>query len=283
MVVSSCNEKKGAGRAGVAAKQIDTGDTQRRYGWIQKTLQSCCLCTALNPPRRWRRIPTMLPNCHALPVRWRYPPVVPAGPSARPRRIKHNPGMQPDTRDLELTTLLDRVARQDASALKVLYDRSASVLFGLAMRVVRNPEWAEDVVQESYLTIWRSAGDYRASLSPPMAWMGLIVRSRALDLLRRRAAERADRTDELDETLADTLEGDAPNPMDEVQASQQARALHRCLQQLEQAQRQVLSLAYLRDLSHHELAEQLRLPLGTVKTWIRRGLIQLRGCMAGTI
>ncbi|MBX9871281.1 MAG: sigma-70 family RNA polymerase sigma factor [Burkholderiaceae bacterium] len=191
--------------------------------------------------------------------------------------------MQPDTRDLELTTLLDRVARQDASALKVLYDRSASVLFGLAMRVVRNPEWAEDVVQESYLTIWRSAGDYRASLSPPMAWMGLIVRSRALDLLRRRAAERADRTDELDETLADTLEGDAPNPMDKVQASQQARALHRCLQQLEQAQRQVLSLAYLRDLSHHELAEQLRLPLGTVKTWIRRGLIQLRGCMAGTI
>ncbi len=190
--------------------------------------------------------------------------------------------MKMDTPDLELTTLLDRVARQDAAALKALYDRTASLLFGLAMRVVRKPEWAEDVVQESYLTIWRSAGDYRASLSPPLAWMGLIVRSRALDLLRRRVAERADRTDELDEALADTLEGDAPNPMDEVQASQQARALHRCLQQLEHAQRQVLSLAYLRDLSHHELAEQLRLPLGTVKTWIRRGLIQLRGCMAGT-
>ncbi len=190
--------------------------------------------------------------------------------------------MKMDTPDLELTTLLDRVALQDAAALKALYDRTASLLFGLAMRVVRKPEWAEDVVQESYLTIWRSAGDYRASLSPPLAWMGLIVRSRALDLLRRRVAERADRTDELDEALADTLEGDSPNPMDEVQASQQARALHRCLQQLEHAQRQVLSLAYLRDLSHHELAEQLRLPLGTVKTWIRRGLIQLRGCMAGT-
>ncbi|MFZ5567562.1 MAG: sigma-70 family RNA polymerase sigma factor [Pseudomonadota bacterium] len=190
--------------------------------------------------------------------------------------------MQPEPRDLELTTLLDRVARQDATALKALYELSSALLFGLAMRVVRNPEWAEDVLQESYLTIWRSAGDYRASLSPPMAWMGLIVRSRALDLLRRRAAERADRMDELDEALSDTLEGDAPNPMDEVQASQQARALHHCLQQLEQAQRQVLSLAYLRDLSHNELAEQLRLPLGTVKTWIRRGLIQLRGCMAGT-
>lgn len=190
--------------------------------------------------------------------------------------------MTTDARDLEWTALLDQVARQDAAALKTLYDRTSPLLFGLAMRVVRKPEWAEDVVQESYLTIWRSAADYRATLSPPMAWMGLIVRSRALDLLRRRAAERADRTDELDEALADTLEGDAPNPMDEVQASQQARALHHCLQQLENAQRQVLSLAYLRDLSHHELAEQLSLPLGTVKTWIRRGLIQLRGCMAGT-
>ncbi|HBH39262.1 MAG TPA: RNA polymerase subunit sigma-24 [Curvibacter sp.] len=190
--------------------------------------------------------------------------------------------MQPDTRDLELTALLDRVARQDAAALKSLFDLTSALLFGLALRVVRNREWAEDVVQESYLSIWRSAGDYRASLSPPMAWMGLIVRSRALDHLRRRVAERADRTQELDEALAETLEGDTPDPLDEVQASQQARALHRCLQLLEVRQRQVLSLAYLRDLSHNELAEQLSLPLGTVKTWIRRGLIQLRGCMAGT-
>lgn len=197
-------------------------------------------------------------------------------------RIMHNPGMQHDTRDLELTALLDRVARQDAAALKSLFDLTSALLFGLALRVVRNREWAEDVVQESYLSIWRSAGDYRASLSPPMAWMGLIVRSRALDHLRRRVAERADRTQELDEALAETLEGDTPDPLDEVQASQQARALHRCLQLLEVRQRQVLSLAYLRDLSHNELAEQLSLPLGTVKTWIRRGLIQLRGCMAGT-
>lgn len=190
--------------------------------------------------------------------------------------------MLSETRDQELIALLDRVARQDAAALKALYDLTSALLFGLALRVVRNREWAEDVVQESYLTVWRSAGDYRASLSPPMAWMGLVVRSRALDHLRRRVAERVDRTQELDEVLADTLEGDAPNPLDEVQASQQARALHRCLQLLEVRQRQVLSLAYLRDLSHHELAEQLSLPLGTVKTWIRRGLIQLRGCMAGT-
>ena len=80
--------------------------------------------------------------------------------------------------------------------------------------------------------------------------------------------------------LADTLEGDSPNPMDTTQASEQAFALHQCLGRLENKQREVVSLAYLRDLSHGELAEQLRLPLGTVKTWIRRGLDQLRNCMA---
>jgi RNA polymerase sigma-70 factor (ECF subfamily) len=136
------------------------------------------------------------------------------------------------------------------------------------------------VLQEAFLTIWRSAGDYRASLSPPLAWMGLIVRSRALDFLRRRTAERADAALELDEAMTDTVAGDSPNPMDTAQASEQAWALHECLRKLEARQREVLSLAYLRDLSHGELSEQLKLPLGTVKTWIRRGLEQLRGCMA---
>ena len=113
-----------------------------------------------------------------------------------------------------------------------------------------------------------------------MAWMGLIVRSRALDLLRRRASDRAHVTQELDETLADTLQGDAANPMDTTQASEQAWALHQCMGQLESRQREVVSLAYMRDLSHSELSAQLKLPLGTVKTWIRRGLDQLRLCMA---
>jgi RNA polymerase sigma factor (sigma-70 family) len=106
------------------------------------------------------------------------------------------------------------------------------------------------------------------------------VRSRALDFLRRRASERADAVQELDEALVATVAGDAPDPVDTAQASEQARALHECLRKLEGRQREVLSLAYLRDLSHAQLAEQLQLPLGTVKTWIRRGLDQLRGCMA---
>ncbi|MDB5849011.1 MAG: polymerase subunit sigma-24 [Rhodoferax sp.] len=183
--------------------------------------------------------------------------------------------------DEELITLLDRIAARDQAALKALYDRCASKLYGLALRVVSQRDAAEDVLQEAFISIWRGAPDYRATLSPPMAWMGMVVRSRGLDFLRRRTADRAQLTQEFDELMADTLEGNAADPMDATQASQQALALHRCLTQLESKQREVVSLAYLRDLSHGELAAQLRLPLGTVKTWIRRGLAQLRACMAG--
>lgn len=199
--------------------------------------------------------------------------------------------MTTEPNERRLIDLIDRIAapdrdrlparRADAeAALRELYDLTASKLYGMALRVVRSRDHAEDVLQDAFLNVWRIAGDYRASLSPPMAWLGVIARSRALDFLRRRATERADHTQELDEHLSETVEGDSPNPMDTTQASQQAWALHECLRKLEDRQREVVSLAYLRDLSHSELADQLKLPLGTVKTWIRRGLEQLRGCMA---
>ncbi|MDP1742782.1 MAG: sigma-70 family RNA polymerase sigma factor [Polaromonas sp.] len=188
--------------------------------------------------------------------------------------------MNAESPDTQLIALIDRVAQADESALRELYELTSSKLYGVAVRVVSNRNWAEDVLQEAFLNIWRIAGDYKATLSPPMAWMCLIVRSRGLDFLRRRTSERADAALELDDVLSDTLEGDSANPMDTALAGEQAWALHQCLSQLDNKQREVVSLAYMRDLSHNELAEQLKLPLGTVKTWIRRGLEQLRGCMA---
>ncbi|AGU48560.1 putative RNA polymerase sigma factor, sigma-70 family [Variovorax paradoxus B4] len=193
--------------------------------------------------------------------------------------MPHNPRMTAPSPDAELISLIDRIGRRDEVALRLLYDRTAPRLMGLAMRVVRQREWAEDVLQESFMTVWRAAGDYRGTLSPPLAWLGLIVRSRSLDLLRRRTADRAQLTQEFDELMAETIESDAPSPADTADASEQAWALHQCLSQLEARQREVVSLAYLRELSHGELAEQLKLPLGTVKTWIRRGLEKLRLCM----
>ena len=182
--------------------------------------------------------------------------------------------------DTTLIALIDRVALADEKALRELYELTSYKLYGVAVRVVTNREWAEDVLQEAFINIWRIAGDYKATLSPPMAWMALVVRSRGLDFLRRRASDRADKMQELDDVISDTVAGDSPNPMDVAQASEQAKALHNCLSLLDNKQREVVSLAYMRDMSHAELAEQLKLPLGTVKTWIRRGLDQLRGCMA---
>ena len=188
--------------------------------------------------------------------------------------------MTPLNPDTTLIALIDRVALADEKALRELYELTSSKLYGVAVRVVTNREWAEDVLQEAFINIWKIAGDYKATLSPPMAWMALVVRSRGLDFLRRRASERANRMQELDDVISDTVAGDSPNPMDVAQASEQAKALHNCLSQLDNKQREVVSLAYMGDLSHGELAEQLKLPLGTVKTWIRRALMQLRGCMA---
>lgn len=194
-----------------------------------------------------------------------------------------------DSHDTPMIALLARVAARphdgrpvDAErALRELYELTSGRLYGVALRVVGNREWAEDVLQETFLAIWRVAADYRSSLSPPLAWLGLIARSRALDFLRRRSSERADAAAPLDDVIAETVAGDSPDPMDTSQASQQAMALHDCLRLLEARQRELVSLAYFRDLSHSELAQQLRLPLGTVKTWVRRALEQLRGCMGG--
>jgi RNA polymerase sigma factor (sigma-70 family) len=188
--------------------------------------------------------------------------------------------------DLLLIDLLEHIANAPRplagreEAFQRLYEATSSRLYGVALRVVGNREWAEDVLQEAYLYIWRAAAMYRASLSPPLAWMGVIVRSRSLDFLRRRQAERLDTARALDEEGSDAGPDEGDSPMETAQASEQAWALHECLRKLEARQREVLSLAYMRDLSHGELAHQLKLPLGTVKTWIRRGIEQLRGCMA---
>lgn len=195
--------------------------------------------------------------------------------AGRPPIAARAPGTEAD----ELAALLQRIGLGEREALRTLYARCAAKLFGLALRILVRRDWAEDVLQESFVNIWRHAADYRPQLAAPMTWMATIVRNRALDCLRRQRAERVAESVPLDDAHADTLADHAPGPADLALAGQQARALAECLKRLDPRQREVVSLAYLRDLSHSELAQVLSVPLGTVKSWMRRGLDRLRECL----
>jgi RNA polymerase sigma-70 factor (ECF subfamily) len=174
-----------------------------------------------------------------------------------------------------LAGLLAATARGDRAAFAKLYLLSSPKLFGVALRIVRREDWAEDVLQECYVRIWSHAREYRPGLAAPMTWMASIVRNRCLDWLRRPNPEVPD----LDGALIDGAPSANPGPLAELERSSEAQALARCLNGLEAKQRQAIALAFFEGLSHSELARHMREPLGTVKTWVRRGLLRLKACL----
>lgn len=182
----------------------------------------------------------------------------------------------PDALATMLAGLLARCALRDQRAFADLYRHTSSKLFGVALRILRRQDWAEEVLQESYVNIWNHAGDYVARKSAPLTWMTSIVRNRCLDWLRRPQFEATG--DEYD-VAVDAWRDERPGPMESLAASADAAALARCLEQLEARQRQSIMLAFFHGLSHSELAGHLQQPLGTVKTWVRRGLERLKGCL----
>ena len=188
-----------------------------------------------------------------------------------------------DPQQTELKQLLAAVAQRDSLACRRLYDATSSKLFGFAMRILIKSEWAEEVLQESYISIWNNAASYQPALAAPLTWMTTIVRNKAFDALRRAAATGA--AVEIDAELYDpavmeALESSEATPLEALQLSGDAKSLALCLKRLEGLHRQAIALAFYHDLSHSEVAEQLKLPIGTIKTWIRRGLERLRGCMS---
>jgi len=182
----------------------------------------------------------------------------------------------PDTLAQQLTGLLGQCALKNQRAFEDLYRLTSSKLYGVALRILRRQDWAEEVLQECYVNIWNHAGNYAQAKSAPLTWMTSIVRNRSLDWLRR---PRAEATGEEYEIAVEAWQDDAPGPMEQLMASSEAAALARCLQQLESKQRQSIMLAFFNGLSHSELADHMKLPLGTVKTWVRRGLERLKGCL----
>ncbi len=174
-----------------------------------------------------------------------------------------------------LAVLLAACGHGDRSAFARLYEVTSAQLFGVAVRILRREDWAEEVLQDCYVSIWNHARSYRPGLSAPMTWMTSIVRNRCLDWLRRPSLETIDE----DGKVIENALSDAPDPLAELERRADASAIARCLQALEARQRQAIALAFYDGLSHSELASHMRQPLGTVKTWVRRGLLRLKACL----
>jgi len=175
--------------------------------------------------------------------------------------------------------LVTRVANGDAAALETLYDRYVRQCFGLALRLVGEPQLAEEIVQEVFLKLWAQPSRYSAQKGQFISWLLSLVHHRSIDELRRRS--RTEVTLDAPETgnLLNTEPNPEPEPGEQVWVAEQQRVVRRALAGIPENQRQVLELAYFGGLSQSEIAEKLGQPLGTVKTRMRSGLQRLRAIL----
>jgi RNA polymerase sigma-70 factor (ECF subfamily) len=184
-----------------------------------------------------------------------------------------------------LAELLSRIALGDRAAFATLYQETSAHLMGVILRIQRDRGQAEDVLQEVYVNVWRSAQRFHASLSQPTTWLSSVARNRAIDSVRRRQSDApvvsryvgGDGDEEID--LLETLPSDAPGPLDLLERASEERALAECMKRLSGDQQHSLALAYFQGLTHAEVADKLGQPLGTVKSWVRRGLQGLKQCL----
>lgn len=173
----------------------------------------------------------------------------------------------------ELNHILRSVAQGNAPSFAELYRRTSAKLFGICLTMLRDQGEAEEVLQDVYVTIWRQARAFDPSLASPITWLCAIARNRSIDNLRRRQPTVGD--DDVAERLAD----ERPSPAALAELSQERRRLELCLDALPSTQRKAVREAFFSGASHSELAARLDVPLGTVKSWIRRSLLQLKACL----
>ncbi|GAA5166116.1 sigma-70 family RNA polymerase sigma factor [Viridibacterium curvum] len=178
-----------------------------------------------------------------------------------------------------LAEQLARVALGDRAAFRRVYELSSAHLFGVALRILNRRDLAEEVLQESFVSVWHKAGDYQASMAAPMTWLISVVRNRALDLVRS-AAQRHETALPQDEDGRELdIEDGKGDLLDMLGEATEALSVRGCMDALDAPHRQSLALAYYHGLSHSEVAEQMAAPLGSVKAWVRRGLDRLKRCL----
>jgi len=166
-------------------------------------------------------------------------------------------------------------AEGDRCAFEDLYQRTSAKLFGVCLRILHERNEAEEVLQDVYLTIWRKASQYDADRASPITWLAMIARNKAIDRLRAARVERASVPLDLTAELA----GDDVAAPELVEAASEGRRLHNCLEELTGEQGRAIRVAFFEGCTYEEIAHRSGTPIGTIKSWIRRGLLKLKECL----
>jgi RNA polymerase sigma-70 factor, ECF subfamily len=184
-----------------------------------------------------------------------------------------DPSFRPAIGGDDTTMLLRRCAGGDRDAFRTLYDRWGSRLHGIALRITRQAPLAADATQDAFVQIWQQAHRFDPARGTAEAFLVSLVRYRALDLVRRQSRE-------VPGYEPDERQDETPDVLARLVSTAEGAALRRCLDTLDAERRRLVVMAFVEGLSHSELAERMRVPLGTVKSWIRRSLLSLRECLA---
>jgi RNA polymerase sigma-70 factor (ECF subfamily) len=174
----------------------------------------------------------------------------------------------------ELVWLLGAVARGDEAAFERLYIETRAKLYGVLVRILGRPALAEEVMQETYLKVWKMADRFDPMLASPITWMVAIARNRAIDIVRKRGDVSIEEEPEAMETASD-----APSPLARREMTEELRRLLTCLGKLDPEKQRIVLLAYYSGWSRDQLAQKLDIPVNTIKTWLRRSLLEIRECM----
>ena len=174
----------------------------------------------------------------------------------------------------DLNRLLQNTGRSDQAAFAELYKRTSSKLFGVCLRMLRDRGEAEEVLQETYTAVWRRASSFDATRASAITWLVALSRHKAIDRLRQHREELLDDPENLDVAV-----DEQPTPATDAETSQEYRRLQQCLDELEPQQQSSVREAFFSGATYNELAARRKVPLGTMKSWIRRSLIQLRQCL----
>ena len=184
--------------------------------------------------------------------------------------------MTPEDGRAYLAKRLGDVAVGDRAALRDVYERTGAKLFGICLRILDSREEAEDVLQDVYLTVWNKAADFDPARASPITWLATIARNRAIDRRRQVGRRGGDRPVEDAAELADG----GPDAVTLLEQADESRRLAECLRLLDERTRGAIRSAFFGGLTYDELAARTNVPLGTMKSVIRRGLIKLKGCLS---